>query len=126
MDSLSRDHALSASSALEDIAAERRRQIDERGYTTDFDERYDDGELASAAGLYAMFSRPGGFEQAQRFAAGKSAPAGWPWLAKYFRPTSPRRMLVKAGALILAEIERMDRLSSAKQTPDAVPGMNPK
>ncbi len=33
-----------------------------------------------------------------------------------FRPSDPRRMLVKAGALILAEIERLETNVGAKPT----------
>lgn len=33
----------------------------------------------------------------------------WPWPSKWWKPKSQRRDLVRAGALILAEIERLDR-----------------
>ena len=33
----------------------------------------------------------------------------WPWLSSWWKPSTNRRDLVKAGALILAEIERLDR-----------------
>jgi hypothetical protein len=33
----------------------------------------------------------------------------WPWDRAYWKPRGPRNNLVKAGALILAEIERIDR-----------------
>jgi len=33
-----------------------------------------------------------------------------------FKPNEPRRMLIKAGAMILAEIERIDRLAAAGVT----------
>lgn len=36
-------------------------------------------------------------------------PWGWPWDASWWKPNARRRNLVKAGALILAEIERIDR-----------------
>jgi hypothetical protein len=41
----------------------------------------------------------------------------WPssWGAHWLKDTAPRRDLVKAGALILAEIERLDR-AEARQT----------
>jgi hypothetical protein len=38
-------------------------------------------------------------------------PGGWDW--SWFKPTTPRRDLVKAGALIVAEIERLDRTTPA-------------
>lgn len=40
----------------------------------------------------------------------------WPFDRRWFKPTDPRRDLVKAAALILAEIDRMDRASSLKET----------
>lgn len=96
---------------VKEIADERERQVWGEGYSLEFDERYDAGELAKAASLYAAWSRPGSFEQARRFAEAKSAPIECPWLPRYFKPSSPRRMLVKAAALIIAEIERLDRVS---------------
>jgi hypothetical protein len=36
----------------------------------------------------------------------------WPWRRPRFRPASSRENLVRAGALILAEIERLDRQAS--------------
>lgn len=39
----------------------------------------------------------------------------WPWDESWWKPTTPRRDLVKAAALILAEIERLDRMAAAKQ-----------
>ncbi len=40
-------------------------------------------------------------------------PEGWPesWASCWFKPKDRRRDLIKAGALILAEIERLDRAS---------------
>jgi hypothetical protein len=40
-----------------------------------------------------------------------TAPDGWPWAPELWKPANARRDLVKAGALILAEIERLDRLT---------------
>ena len=37
-------------------------------------------------------------------------PPSWPWVRRWWKPTDRRRDLVKAGALILAEIERLDRI----------------
>lgn len=37
----------------------------------------------------------------------------WPWSLNWFKPSSPRRDLVKAGALILTEIERIDLAAPA-------------
>lgn len=43
---------------------------------------------------------------------------GKPWDEKWWKPKNPRRDLVKAGALILAEIERIDRQSEAANCND--------
>ena len=44
------------------------------------------------------------------------APFGWPhtWDASWWKPKDRRRDLVRAGALIIAEIERLDRLDAAR------------
>jgi len=36
-------------------------------------------------------------------------PRGWPWAKSWWKPASLRRSLVKAAALLIAEIERIDR-----------------
>jgi hypothetical protein len=38
----------------------------------------------------------------------------WPWAPEWWKPTHGRRDLVKAGALILAELERLDRAALSK------------
>lgn len=44
------------------------------------------------------------------------SPADRPWPDEWWKPAGPRRNLVKAGALILAEIERLDRAALAAST----------
>ena len=39
-------------------------------------------------------------------------PSMWPWTSEWWKPSTRRRMLVKAAALILSEIERLDRAAS--------------
>jgi hypothetical protein len=36
----------------------------------------------------------------------------WPWSREWWQPKDRRRDLVRAGALIVAEIERLDRAAS--------------
>jgi len=86
-----------------DILAERRRQVETEGWAPQYDDQWTDGQLALAAGAYALAST---FYHADPYAAVLSV---WPWDRKWLKPTTPRRDLVKAGALILAEIERLDR-----------------
>jgi hypothetical protein len=94
-------------SALEDIAAERARQISVEGWTPDHDDAHNRGELARAAACYALSAS---LRDAAR--ASKWWPSLWPWSQSWWKPTNRRRDLVKAGALLLAEIERLDRLAA--------------
>lgn len=89
------------SHALLDVAAERRRQQEAEGWTPEHDDQHGKGELAVAAACYA---RP------RRF---KSAPADWPWSQEWWKPKTRRQDLVRATALLLAEIERLDRAGVA-------------
>ncbi|WP_244111654.1 hypothetical protein [Burkholderia cepacia] len=86
--------------AARDVLAERRRQVDQEGWTPAHDDQYRDHELSCAAGCYAMYTlaHPAG-----------DPPPAWPWAANWWKPTTHRRNLVKAGALIQAAIERLDR-----------------
>lgn len=87
------------SRALLAIKAERRRQVDVEGWTPEHDDEHSKGELAQAAACYA--DDPRQFNTA--------APPDWPWSQEWWKPGDRRRNLVKAGALIVAEIERLDR-----------------
>lgn len=90
--------------AIEEIAAERQRQIDEEGWTPEHDDEHDSGELALAAACYARSAaNPGLYHLA-------NVPTGWPWDRDWWKPgPNSRRELVKAAALLVAEIERLDR-----------------
>lgn len=85
---------------LEDIRAERQRQQEVEGWTTAHDDDHWGGELALAAACYAAHA--GGRYQ-------DALPAIWPWRREWWKPKNARRDLVRAGALIVAEIERLDR-----------------
>lgn len=39
----------------------------------------------------------------------RSMPAEWPWARDWWKPGTPRRMLEKAAAMIISEMERIDR-----------------
>ncbi|TEG58049.1 hypothetical protein IPC1331_31040 [Pseudomonas aeruginosa] len=88
-----------------DVQAERRRQVEAEGWTPEHDDEHSHGQMARAAACYAL--------------AGSSAPndgtaallvsLAWPWDQQWWKPSTPRRDLVKACALALAEIERLDR-----------------
>ncbi len=90
--------------AIELIAAERTRQIEKEKYSADHDDEHARGEIlvagiayATAAQRQGMSSRPDlGFVR-QMF---------WPWSAESWKPKDRRSNLVKAAALIAAEIDR--------------------
>lgn len=79
--------------AARDVLAERSRQIEAEGWTTEHDDQHSNGEMARASACYALNNA-----------------ANWPWSISWWKPSDRRRNLVKAGALIIAEIERLDRL----------------
>ncbi|MES2667913.1 MAG: hypothetical protein V4712_17650 [Pseudomonadota bacterium] len=91
------------SKALIDVMNERDRQWNEVGFTSDSDDKYIGGELALAAAEYTLLSTG-------RYGSMAGGPTHvWPWSRAWWKPKTPRRNLVKAAALILAEIERLDR-----------------
>ncbi|MBY5256980.1 ead/Ea22-like family protein [Citrobacter amalonaticus] len=88
--------------AILDVIAERQRQQSVEGWTTEHDDQYEDGELIDAAACYAKDS--------SLWDCIGEPPSDWPWNDEWWKPSkSMRRNLIKAGALILAEIERRDR-----------------
>ena len=100
------------SAAARDVLAESKRQITAEDFDASHDDMATRGQIAMAAGLYAI--------DAAHLAAGRislSHPSSlWPWPEEWWKPAGSRRNLVKAGALILAEIERLDRAALAART----------
>ncbi|HGE2070754.1 LysM peptidoglycan-binding domain-containing protein [Pseudomonas aeruginosa] len=89
-----------------DVQAERRRQVEVEGYHGFRDSHYISYELSKAARAYIEVSwhaLSGGLPCKQ--------PESWPWMAG-FKWSDGRTMLVKACALTLAEIERLDRAAA--------------
>lgn len=93
---------------VEIIARERRRQVKVKGYTSEHDDEHNQGELAKAAICYAIPNR-----------VAAQAVTWWPWANapvvnhNVHNPRGRRRRireLGKAGALIAAEIDRLNRL----------------
>ncbi len=91
--------------AARDVLAERARQISAEGWSTDHDDTHTRNELAEAAACYA-FPAPYGVNPATK---GLPVPKNWPWGELWWKPKDRRRNLVRAAALLLAEIERLDR-----------------
>lgn len=83
-------------SGVELIADERHRQVEAEGYDAAHDADHDEGELESAAIAYLLAADP---DAAAEF---------WPWDAAGYKPsTDSISNLVKAGALVAAEIDRL-------------------
>lgn len=105
--------ALALTSAARDVLAERQRQFND--WTPEHDDQHGDGAMAAAAACYALHSAGDsaiGSGKLNRMAKAnypKLVGNLWPWGAEWWKPRESRRNLVKAGALILAEIERLDR-----------------
>lgn len=94
----------SPSNAVQSVIAERQRHQSAEGWTPEHDDQYSKSQLLWASSCYVLnaihpFNR---------------IPFDWPWTPEWWKPTNPRRDLVKAGALILAEIERIDRQESSQ------------
>jgi len=84
--------------AARDVLAERQRQVEVGGWTPAHDDVYEDAELSRAAAAYAL-------QGDHDF----GPPTDWPWPKEWWKPRDERRNLIRAGALVLAEIERLDR-----------------
>ncbi|MFG8729185.1 hypothetical protein ACEPU0_06940 [Pseudomonas aeruginosa] len=98
-----------------DVQAERRRQIEAEGWTPEHDDEHADGQMAQAAGCYALHA--GGIGTDWPDGRQNGAALFWPWDRDSWKPTTPRRDLVKACALALAEIERLDRATATQGGP---------
>lgn len=88
------------SRAALDVLFERERQVIDKGYTGERDDAYTSYELPRAAGCYAM--NAGGIPRHRSIMY-------WPFEPAAFKPKGYRADLIKAAALLLAEIERIDR-----------------
>lgn len=91
------------------IEAERERQIYQEGWSEEHDDKHVNNELALAAACYAV---PDIFSQGY-----------WPptWDLNWYKSTTRIRDLVKAGALIAAEIDRLQRIEIKKAKKEYIP-----
>jgi len=101
-------HQVRQSPGVDAIAAERERQISAEGWTPDHDDEHDEGEMARAAAAYAEMAAMQVAGEDAEFFMTRPRP-NWPWDVSWWKPKDQRRNLVRAGALIAAEIDRLDR-----------------
>lgn len=84
-------------SGIELIQAERKRQIEREGYSTEHDQHHTYRDLVLAACAYLINDT--------LTEDGKHL---WPWEPSEFKPHGSQRDLVRAGALIAAAIDRLE------------------
>lgn len=111
------------------IAAERQRQVTQEGWSADHDSRHEHGELAEAGAAYALTGKltdetlietvreiqvnsDRGLDDHYDYRMVRNKFPVFPWAEEWWKPSDdPIRNLVKAGALIAAEIDRLLRLN---------------
>jgi hypothetical protein len=107
-----KDEAETLSQAARDILAERQRQISAEGWTPAHDDEHSEGEMALAAASYAINAVASEYHTAN---PGSDPGLVWPWDREWWKPKGPRRDLVRAAALLQAEIERRDRRAATPE-----------
>lgn len=97
------------------ITKERERQVSEEGWAPEHDDKHTLSELVKAAVCYALPEKYRVFSVKGEGFHIRVAPE-WPWKAEWWKPTPNDRIreLTKAGALICAEIDRLQRLTETE------------
>lgn len=95
------------------IAAERQRQISQEGWTPEHDDEHDPGELSSAGAAYALNAACALWPL--NGTPLDDPPVCWIWDRKWWKPKDPLSDLVRAGALIAAEIDKLQRKNGDKK-----------
>jgi hypothetical protein len=99
---------------IELIKDERQRQIDIEGWDSEHDDTHTSMCLSVAAACYALHvaSVSGELSEDWKRIYKEAAEKAWPFDAEWFKPTPNNsvKQLVKAGALIAAEIDRLQRI----------------
>ena len=118
---------MSEPTGAELIAAERQRQITSEGWTAEHDDGHTRGELAAAGACYALLCTRWSHSSILDKQLVRSVL--WPWDDEWFKPADypdppysrtvfdDRRVkdLVRAGALIAAEIDRLRRKGASDE-----------
>lgn len=88
------------------IYRERRRQVGGEIWSTAHDDEHIRRELAAAAACYAWVAS---LDAEGRAKYAEHPPENFPWAPKWWKPKSWTRDLIRAAALIVAELERRRR-----------------
>ena len=109
-------------SGTQRIVNERVRQTQVEKFTDAADDHYVDNELLRAAKCYLDYA------QWQYLCPRRAADEfprnrllAWPWDTSWWKPVNSIRALEKAGALIAAEIDRLERSQKANNTQSGQP-----
>lgn len=99
---------------IELISKERIRQVEEEGWSPKHDATHPDMTLAIASASYILdiASKSKDWSEGWRNRFLDASESIWPFDEEWFKPThdDPIRQLVKAGALIAAEIDRLQKV----------------
>lgn len=95
------------------ITADRQRQIDVEQWTPEHDDKHVAGEMSAASSAYTLMACEQIYPEQYRTFEEQSIyhrDSSWPWDKKWWKPSPDQiRNLVKAGALLCAEIDRLQR-----------------
>jgi hypothetical protein len=104
------------------IALERARQINEEGFSLEDDRRCTSGELIDAGISYATAAAKqsrGEDSLSYLISLEGAGCVPWPWESAWWKPSKDKvRNLVKAGALIAAELDRITAEESGMSEPN--------
>lgn len=113
---------------IERIAAERKRQVEEEGWTPEHDDQHNPEDLERAAACYA--APPSTIYFVRRPVGGSSefydsvyVPRDWPFDAEWWKPTpgNRERDLEKAGALLAAALDLRMRRAGSRENSEVLP-----
>jgi hypothetical protein len=99
-----------SSAVTDEILLERLRQVDSEGWTPEHDDEHDSFEMTEAATCYLAWTADMrmDFDQVEDILV----PRHWPWSRSWWKPKDNRSNLIRAAALLVAEIERLDRAAA--------------
>lgn len=104
----------SATAICDEVLYERKRQVVVEGYSRlHDDEEHCYGELALAAASYALIAVTAYAQEDIREPIFSAIRSVWPFVER-IKPKTARSDLVRAAALIVAEVERIDRAENKK------------